>query len=70
MSSKNTKSGVVKFFNTTKKFGFIVDDSSGDDIFFHVSGFRGEGEPQQKQSVTFETEEGKRGLQAVEIYPV
>ena len=34
--------GTVKFFNTSKGFGFIVQDGKKDDIFFHVSALEGQ----------------------------
>jgi CspA family cold shock protein len=59
------KTGKVKFFNQTKGFGFITDDNNGQEIFVHISGTRDE--IRQDDQVTFDTEEGKKGLNAVNV---
>lgn len=51
--------GTVKFFNTTKGFGFITKDD-GKDIFFHISEVQGQ-EPQDGDKVQFEVGEGNKG---------
>ncbi|MFM7399538.1 MAG: cold-shock protein, partial [Bacteroidota bacterium] len=48
------RTGTVKFFNTTKGFGFIIDSSTGEEIFVHVSGVIGD--IRQGDTVTFETQ--------------
>lgn len=58
------KKGIVKFFNETKGFGFIKAEN-GEEIFVHVSGLRNE--IQENDEVTFEVEQGKRGLNAVNV---
>jgi CspA family cold shock protein len=58
-------SGTVKFFNNSKGFGFIKSDSSGEDIFVHVSGLIDE--IRENDQVTFEVERGKKGLNAVNV---
>ncbi len=57
--------GTVKFFNSTKGFGFIVDNSSKEEIFVHVSGLVDE--IREGDVVTFETARGKKGMNAVNV---
>jgi CspA family cold shock protein len=59
------KTGKVKFFNTTKGFGFIVDDETGKDVFVHVSGLKQD--IKEGDKVTYEVEQGKKGLNAVNV---
>ncbi|MBL7826043.1 MAG: cold shock domain-containing protein [Saprospiraceae bacterium] len=59
------RTGTVKFFNTTKGFGFIVDSSTNEEIFVHVSGLVDE--IRQGDTVTFETAKGKKGMNAVNV---
>jgi cold shock protein len=58
------KKGTVKFFNETKGFGFIKEEN-GQDIFVHVSGLKED--IRENDVVTYETEEGKKGLSAVNV---
>ena len=60
--------GIVKWFNNEKGFGFISMES-GDDVFAHFSAIQGEGfkSLDEGQAVTFDVEEGQRGLQASNI---
>ena len=69
MTSKFDRStGTVKFFNESKKFGFITPDSGGRDIFFHVSGISGPNKmPREKQRCSFEVEDGPKGEKAVDL---
>jgi CspA family cold shock protein len=57
--------GIIKFFNTTKGFGFIKVDGSSEEIFVHVTGLVDE--VRENDEVTFETERGKKGLNAVNV---
>ncbi|MDR0264483.1 MAG: cold-shock protein [Sphingobacterium sp.] len=57
--------GTVKFFNQTKGFGFITPAGGGDDIFVHVSGLINE--VRENDSVTFDVENGKKGINAVNV---
>jgi cold shock protein len=58
------KKGTVKFFNEAKGFGFIQDDD-GQEIFVHVSGLKCD--IRENDKVVFETEQGKKGLNAVNV---
>ncbi|NVP17536.1 cold-shock protein [Candidatus Gracilibacteria bacterium] len=57
--------GKVKFFNETKGFGFIIDDNSGEEIFVHITGVNGK--INEGDAVEFEVENGRRGLNAVNV---
>jgi CspA family cold shock protein len=58
--------GTVKFFNGSKGFGFITPDDGGKDVFVHINGLNGisidEGD-----KVSFDVEEGQKGLNAVNV---
>ena len=62
------KQGTVKWFNDDKGYGFITRES-GDDVFVHFSAIQGDGfkSLSEGQHVTFEVEEGERGLQAANV---
>jgi CspA family cold shock protein len=67
-----TQTGIVKWFNDSKGFGFIKPDSGGEDLFAHFSqieakGFRSLAE---NQRVEFEVTQGKKGPQASQIRPI
>ena len=57
--------GTVKFFNFTKGFGFIQPEGGGDDVFVHQSGLIDE--IRENDTVEFETERGKKGINAVRV---
>lgn len=57
--------GTVKFFNDTKGFGFIKEDESEKEHFVHVSGLIDE--IQEGDEVEFELQEGRKGLNAVNV---
>jgi len=69
--SENTPSitGKVKWFNSTKGFGFITPNEGGDDVFAHFSSIKTEGYAtlEKNQVVTFDVEDGPKGLQAINI---
>ena len=60
--------GTVKWFNESKGFGFISSDT-GDDIFVHYSSISGNGFKTllEGDSVSFDVEEGDKGLKAVNV---
>lgn len=58
------KNGTVKFFNAEKGFGFIKEEG-GQDIFVHVSGLKDQ--IKENDQVVFEVQEGKKGLNAVNV---
>lgn len=71
MSDSNI-TGVVKFFNSAKGFGFIVRDDKKPDVFVHhsainVNGFRSLSEGQK---VRFDTQESDRGPRAMNVTPI
>ncbi|MCK5029585.1 MAG: cold shock domain-containing protein [Bacteroidales bacterium] len=57
--------GTVKFFNESKGFGFITEDGSNKEHFVHVSGLIDE--IREGDVVEFELQEGKKGLNAVNV---
>ena len=59
------KTGLVKFFNESKGFGFIKMDDSGDEIFVHVSGLIDK--IRQDDKVSFDVAEGKKGPNAINV---
>ena len=61
--------GTVKWFNSQKGFGFITNDNGGEDVFVHFSGLAMDGfkSIDEGQSVTFDLEQGQRGMQAVNV---
>lgn len=62
-------SGVVKWFNDAKGWGFIEPDGGGPDAFAHFSAIAMEGYKTLKEGsrVDFELTQGPKGLQAVNI---
>lgn len=57
--------GTVKFFNETKGFGFITPDNGTQDIFVHVTGLQTD--IRENDKVVYEVEQGKKGLNAVNV---
>ncbi len=57
--------GTVKFFNNSKGFGFITPEDGGRDVFVHINGLNDEIEEGDK--VSYDVEEGRKGLNAVNV---
>ncbi|MES2764080.1 MAG: cold shock domain-containing protein [Bacteroidota bacterium] len=58
------KNGVVKFYNEAKGFGFIKEEN-GPEIFVHATGL--EEEIRENDNVVFDVQDGKKGLNAVNV---
>jgi len=63
--------GTVKWFNSTKGFGFINPDNGGDDLFVHYSEIKTKGYASldEGQKVEFEVGQGKKGPCATSVIP-
>ncbi len=57
--------GTVKFFNETKGYGFIRDDATSKEYFVHTTGLIDK--IRENDAVTFDLQEGKKGLNAVNV---
>jgi len=57
--------GTVKFFNNSKGYGFVKDNESGKEYFIHVSGLIDD--IKENDEVSFELQEGKKGLNAINV---
>lgn len=62
------ENGTVKWFNAEKGFGFISRED-GSDVFVHFSAIQGDGfkSLEEGQAVSFEVQQGDRGLQAANV---
>lgn len=65
--SKTT--GIVKWFNADKGFGFITPDNGGSDVFVHFRAIQSEGYKTlvEGQQVQFDVEQGQKGPQAANV---
>ncbi len=60
--------GKVKFYNETKGFGFIAEDGTGTEYFVHATGLVDNAAGlREGETVEFDLEEGRRGLNAVNV---
>ncbi|MDH5365542.1 MAG: cold shock domain-containing protein [Cyclobacteriaceae bacterium] len=59
------RQGKVSFFDNSKGYGFIKDKETGDSIFVHINGLVDE--INENDNVTFETERGLKGLNAIKV---
>lgn len=63
--SNTTNNGKVKFYNSTKGFGFIKDNNSDNEYFVHATGLLED--IRENDEVSFELTNGKKGLNAVNV---
>jgi CspA family cold shock protein len=63
--------GTVKWFNESKGYGFISPTDGGDDVFVHFRAIVGDGFKTltEGQTVSYEVENGPKGLQASQVQP-
>jgi len=62
------RNGVVTFFNEAKGYGFINDLKSQESVFVHINQLSGP--LQERDKVTFEVEQGPKGLNAIKVKKV
>jgi len=64
--------GTVKWFNDAKGYGFIGQDDGGEDLFVHFSSISGNGyrSLREGQAVQYEIQQGRKGLEAINVVPM
>ena len=62
--------GIIKRYDFRKGFGFIVDDKSGDEFFFHKSEWQGDGPIRKGLAVKFLDRDSDKGPQAESVIPL
>lgn len=69
MKEKSMTIGTVKFFNSSKGFGFIAPEDGGKDVFFHISALQEAGMASigEGQRISFDTQSDNKGVKAYNI---
>lgn len=64
--------GTVKWFNDAKGYGFIGQDDGGEDLFVHFSSISGNGyrSLREGQPVQYDVQQGRKGLEAINVVPM
>jgi len=62
--------GIIKRYDFRKGFGFIADDDSGEDFFFHKSEWEGDGPIRRGMAVEFLDRDSEKGPQAESVIPL
>ena len=58
--------GLIKFFNESKGYGFIKEDGTDKEIFVHISGVKANN-LRENDKVSYEVQDGKKGISAVNV---
>ena len=59
--------GIIKFYNTNKGYGFVIEDETKEEIFFHVTGLVDQ-KIMTDDVVSFDVEKTDLGKKAVNVY--
>lgn len=72
VGNEDMDTGIVKWFNDAKGFGFITSDNGGEDLFAHFSEIKMDGFKtlKENQRVSFDVKVGPKGKQAANIQAV